>query len=142
MRIVVDTNIVFSAILNTNSNLATIILRPRSKFNFYATEQLLEEIYEHKSKIQQLTGYTDEELDKVISLITRRIRFINVKLITKSAYQQAETLTQNVDIDDTEFIALTEHLKGSLWSGDKKLQKGLKDLGWNKFISTAELSKM
>jgi hypothetical protein len=34
---------------------------------------------------------------------------------------------------------LTEHIKGKLWSGDKELQKGLNEKGWNKFISTEEL---
>jgi predicted nucleic acid-binding protein len=40
VRIVVDTNIVFSAILNTNSKIASILLYPKSKLNFYSTYQL------------------------------------------------------------------------------------------------------
>jgi predicted nucleic acid-binding protein len=35
MRIVVDTNVVFSAMLNSNSKIAKIFLHPKSKFNFY-----------------------------------------------------------------------------------------------------------
>jgi len=81
MRIVVDTNIVFSAVLNTNSNIARIIMQPKTTFNFYSTEQLLDEIKEHKTKIKKLTDYSDYELNRMISLITNRIRFINVKLI-------------------------------------------------------------
>jgi len=141
MRIVVDTNIVFSAILNTNNKIAHILLQPKSKLNFYATEQLLAEIKEHKDKIKKISGFSESELDRVIELVTKRIRFINVKLIAKESYQIAESLTQDVDIDDSEFIALTEHLKAKLWSGDKELQKGLKKKNWNKFVTTEELNE-
>lgn len=140
MRIVVDTNIVFSAILNTNSKIARVILQPRSRFNFYSTEQLKSEINEHKKKIIELTGYTDLELERIIQLITGRIRFINVRLISKTAYETAEDLTRDIDIDDTEFVALTEHLKGKFRSGDKELQSGLAKKGWTKFVSLSELS--
>lgn len=139
MRIVVDTNIVFSAILNTNSRIASILLQPKSRLNFYSTEQLLEEIEEHKDKIKKISKYSDSELHRTTVLITSKIRFINVLLISKTAYLKAEDLTKDVYIDDTEFVALTEHSAAKLWSGDKELIEGLRRKKWNKFISTDEL---
>ncbi|MBX3164044.1 MAG: DNA-binding protein [Bacteroidetes bacterium] len=139
MRIVVDTNIVFSAILNTNGKIARVILHPKSRFNFYSTEQLAHEIEEHKAKLKKLSGYNDYELERIITVVTKKIRFINVRLISKEAYRYAENLTKDVDIDDTEFVALTEHIKGKLWSGDKELKKGLAKKEWHKFISSEEL---
>ena len=139
MRVVVDTNIAFSAILNTNSKIARILLLPRSRLNFYSTEQLLFEIEQHRGKIKSISKYSDYELDRVIALISNKIRFINVRLISKEFYNYAEDLTKDVDIDDTEFVALTEHIKGRLWSGDKELRRGLNKKGWSKFISTDEL---
>ena len=139
MRIVVDTNIAFSAILNTKSKIVMILLQPKNTLNFYSTEQLASELEEHKEKIKSISKYSDYELDRVITLITNKIRFINLRLIPKESYEYAESLTKDIDIDDTEFVALTEHIKGKLWSGDKELQKGLNEKGWNKFISTEEL---
>jgi predicted nucleic acid-binding protein len=78
MRIVVDTNIAFSAILNTNSKIARILLQPKTNFNFYSTEHLLNEIHDHKDKIQELTDYSDFELNRMITLITNKIRFMVV----------------------------------------------------------------
>ena len=127
MRIIVDTNIVFSAILNTNSKIARIFFQPKTGFNFYSTIKLLEEIEEHKTKIQSLTKLSNTELDRIITLVTNRIRFINYNLIPIEIYNYAEKLTQDVDIDDTEFIALTEHIKG------------ISKKNWNKFITTEEL---
>lgn len=139
MRIVVDTNIAFSAILNTESKIARILLQPKTRLNFYSTVQLLREIEEHKEKIKKLSNYSDQELDRIIVLINNKIRFINLRLIPKESYNFAESLTQDIDIDDTEFVALTEHIKGRFWSGDRELQKGLIKKGWNKFITTEEL---
>ncbi len=139
MRIVVDINIVFSAILNTNSKIARIILQPKTRLNFYSTEQLLSEIQESREKIKCLTDYSDYELNRMISLISSKIRFINVKLIPKTVYNKAESLTYDIDEDDCEFVALTDHTKGKLWSGDKELKKGLLKKNWKKFISTEEL---
>jgi len=139
MRIVVDTNIVFSALLDTNSKIARVIFQPKTRLNFYSTNQLLEELEEHKQKILTLSGYTEQELDRIITLISRKIRFINITLIPLETFQKAENLTQDIDPDDTEFVALTEHAKAKLWSGDKKLIQGLLRKGWNKVITTDEL---
>jgi len=56
MRVVVDTNIVFSAILNTNSTIATVLIKPGKRVNFYSTEQLFSEIKDHKEKLKTLSN--------------------------------------------------------------------------------------
>lgn len=142
MRIVVDTNIAFSAILNTNSNIARILLQPKSRLHFYSTDLLYEEILDHKEKIISLTKYTNEEIEITIRLITSKIKFIDLNLIPQKIIDSAENLVSEVDTDDTEFVALTDHIKGRLWSGDRELQKGLKSKGWDKFISTTDLIEL
>jgi len=142
MRVVIDTNIAFSAILNTNSLFARIILQPKSRLNLYSTDLLLIEIEEHKEKLKRLGNFTDIELNKSISIISSRIRFIDAKLIPPSVLKNSEKLLLDIDIDDTEFVALTTHIRGRLWSGDKILQNGLIKKGWNKFISTDELYRL
>jgi len=139
MRIVVDTNIVFSAILNTNGKIARVLLQPKSRHNFYSTEQLSYEIGKYKGEIKDISNYSEPELERVVTLITSKIRFINIRLIPKESYEFAESLTKDIDIDDTEFVALTEHIRGKFWSGDKKLKTGLTKKGWGEFTSTDEL---
>ncbi|HOT14446.1 MAG TPA: PIN domain-containing protein [Bacteroidales bacterium] len=142
MRIVVDTNIVFSALLSTNSYISQIILQPKTRLNFYSTERLIYEISSHRDKIISLTGYSNYDLDRMISLITSRIRFVNISLIPKEIYYDCELLTKDVDVDDCEFVALTEHIRGKLWSGDKRLIRGLQKKKWIKFVNTDDLYRM
>jgi len=139
MRIVVDTNIAFSAILNTNNLIANIILYPKSRLHFYSTDLLLLEIQEHRDKLKRLAGYSDSELNKIIAIITGKIRFIDAGLIPSDVLNLTQELLKDIDLDDTEFVALTSHLHGRLWTGDKVLQHGLLQKGWTKFISTNEL---
>ena len=139
MRFVVDTNIVFSAILNTNSKISKIILQPKSKLNLYSLNQLKYELAAHRTKLKKISNYSEIELQRATLLIFSKIRFINAELIPVTLFTEAEKLTLNVDIDDTEFVALTEHIRGKLWTGDKELAKGLISRKWNKLISTEEL---
>ncbi|MBP9741488.1 MAG: hypothetical protein KBD28_12445, partial [Chitinophagaceae bacterium] len=118
MRVVVDTNIVFSAILNTNSKISKIILQPKSKLNLYSTDQLQYEIAEHWAKLRKISKYSEIDLHRTSTLIISKIKFISVQLIPKNLFIAAEKLTNNIDIDDTEFVALTDHIQGKLWTGD------------------------
>jgi predicted nucleic acid-binding protein len=142
MRIVVDTNIAFSAILNTNSLIAHILLQPKSKLHFYSTDLLLIEIEEHKDKLKKISGFSEYELNKAIQLITSKIRFIDANLIPSNVLINTQDFLKEIDIDDTEFVALKNHIHGKLWSGDKTLQNGLFQKGWTKFISTNELYQL
>ncbi len=140
MRIVVDTNIAFSAILNTNQKIARILLSPTKRLNFYSTDLLLEELNEHKDRLINLSGHSEQEISEIIRLITSRIKFIDLQLIPNAVISRAEKMLEEIDLDDIEFVALTDHVRGKLWTGDLKLQKGLNIKGWNKFITTSELA--
>jgi predicted nucleic acid-binding protein len=50
-----------------------------------------------------------------------KLTFINEELIPQNDWEKAEALVADIDLDDTDFVALTRYLKGSLWTGDKPL---------------------
>ena len=81
-----------------------------------------------------MAGFIEYELNKTILLITQKIRFIDANLIPANVFLSSQELLNDIDVDDTEFVALTDHIHGKLWSGDKALQDGLKLKKWNKFI--------
>jgi len=136
---IVDSNIVFSALLNPHSNFADALLKPKSKNKFYSTTSLVLEIERHKTKIKKIAGYSEEEFQFLYRVITSKIKFFNSNLIPSETLDYANDLCNDIDVDDSEFIALTEHVHGCLWTGDKKLKKGLLNKRWDRFVTTDEL---
>jgi predicted nucleic acid-binding protein len=139
MRIVIDTNKVFSAILSFNGNIAKILIKSKTRINFYSSSYLMEELENHREKIIKLTNLSDSDLTKTIRILTKNIRLIDAELMPIKTFEKALALTHDIDIDDTDFIALTDHIKGKFWSGDKELIKGKTKKGWDKFISNDEI---
>jgi predicted nucleic acid-binding protein len=139
MKIVVDTNILFSAILNSHSRIGQIILHPSRKHKFYSVRFLQKEIQSHFDKIKKITKLSDEELHELIEILYARFHFISDDLIPVEVITKADELTKSVDFDDILFVALTLHLNCKLWTGDVTLMNALKKQGFNKFISTGEL---
>jgi len=78
MKIVVDTNIVFSAILSPKSKIVRILFQ-NSEVKFYSTNLLLAEIKKHKNKIIKLSSFSDEEFEQISNFINSRITFIDVR---------------------------------------------------------------
>lgn len=139
MKIVVDSNIVFSAILNSKSRIGQIITIGARHYDFYSINLLKAEILRHKNKIQNLSGFDDIEFEATYILITSKIRFVDEIFISNSDIEKALKLTKDIDEDDTLFVALANHLKAKLWTGDKKLEKGLSEKEFYSLISTREL---
>ena len=142
MKIVVDTNIVFSAILNSTSNIGNILINSKEHIRFYTCEFLRDELHKHRNKIQALTGLTELEIEELETLVTKNITFINEKLIPSRTISDVKVLLNDIDVGDTPFVGLTAHLRCKLWTGDKKLLSGLKAKGFAEVLTTIELSKL
>jgi predicted nucleic acid-binding protein len=139
MRIVLDSNIVFSAILNTKSKIGQLIIDGSRYFNFYSIVLLKSEILEHKDKILEHTTYSQDKFAEIYDLIINRIVFLDEILLTDKDLKKATELASDIDEDDILFVALSEHLLSNLWTGDKKLIKGLKKKGYQRLLTTDEL---
>ncbi len=142
MKIVVDTNIVFSGILNTNSTIGKLLTRSASPFQFYTCNYLRTEIARHKAKLVKLTKLPEDKLDELERLVTAKLTFINEELLPEALLIKTERLLEDIDPDDTPFVALTKQLKGKLWTGDKVLYEGLKAKRFRDVLTTADISAL
>ena len=142
MKFIVDANIVFSGILNTNGKIGDLLINSKQYFTFIAPDFLRNEIRNHYRKLIKISGLTMEEVQEAEFQIYKDIVFISEEQIRVSQWTAAETLVADVDPKDTHYVAYSKHFRCKIWSGDKALIKGLEKKGFTNFITTEELYKL
>ena len=139
MKIVVDTNIIFSTLLSSNSTYGDLLFNSEKHFEFYSCNYMRYEIQKHWDRLKKISKLTDDQLQISYIQILSKLKFINEEIIPLEIWLTSEEITKEIDIDDTDFVALSKFLKASLWTGDKALYNGLKNHNFNKLLNTAEL---
>lgn len=143
MKIVVDTNIVFSAILNPSATIGQVLIYGQRKFDFYAPNLVKEEIKRHRQKIIALAGHVDEStFEDIRDEIFSCLHFISEEQIPFDYWHNAIAIVRDIDMDDIAFVVLAEYLDAKLWTGDKRLANGLLKQGLSRVISLEDLVKI
>ena len=135
--IIVDTNILFSALLRRDSSFSTTILG--TNYSFFICEAAIVELFKHKEKIIRLSKLSDEDIVHLFYVLLKRVSVFKEVLIEPSIRRRAYELCKDIDEADTPHVALTLHLNGLLWTGDKKLKAGLGKLGLEFFFEPERL---
>ncbi len=81
--IIVDTNIVFSALVNKNSKIATFLLNPNEalvmpKFGFV-------ELFKHKEKICTISKHSHDEILEILYELMHGISNFSMKTVFRQA---------------------------------------------------------
>lgn len=139
MKLVVDTNIVFSALISRGSIMAEIISNPVEPHTFFAPELLIEELDRYAVKLRKASRIPQEDFSLLQNKLLQQIELISEALISEASWVQAFSLVRDIDEDDTPFIALTLELEATLWTGDKKLIEGLRQKSFHAVINTSDL---
>ena len=108
-------------------------------FEFYSCDYMRYEIEKHWDKLKRISKLTDDQLKESRYRIYTKINFINEELIPAKTWLAAEQIVSDIDKDDLDFVALSKHLKGALWTGDKPLYTGLKSINFKLVYNTSEL---
>ncbi len=142
MIIVVDANIVFSGILSPNGTICDLLLNSSNTFHFYAPTDILGELDSHHSKLLNISGFSEQELNFLKRSVLRKIELIDLESLRQTTWEKAIELTQDLDEFDVPFIALSLELDSPLWTGDKKLTKGLRNKGINWILNTGIIKEI
>lgn len=138
--IVVDTNIVFSAILWPKGTLATFLrLKKLTKIQLYAPEYILVELARHSEKLVTISGKEVTEISELQRHLLEETTIVPDTDIPFEYFFRAAGLLREVDLDDVAFVALNDYLNGYLVTGDKHLINGLKRKGYSRILSFSQL---
>lgn len=142
MNVVVDTNIIFSAILSPKGKIHDLLLNSERDLAFFAPIFLVDELDQHHSKLLKISRYAEEEVKFLKRTLFQHITFIDPEIIKPESWVKGFEISSEVDEKDTPFVALAIDLEARLWTGDKKLIKGLKSIGAEWTLTTEELDQI
>lgn len=142
MKFIVDANVIFSGVLNTHGKIGDLLINSKPYFTFIAPDFLRTEIRNHYASLVKISGLKIEEVQEAEFHLYNNINFISEEQIKISNWTAADILVADVDPKDTHYIAYSKQFRCKIWSGDKKLIKGLALKGFMSFITTDELYKL
>ncbi len=105
MKIVVDSNIFFSALLSAENKSKTVFFNPQ--YECHTCNFLFVEIFKHRPRIEQFSKLAEEEILTSLQSLLSHISFVNEQLIPSPVVQTAYELCKDIDEKDTPFLALS-----------------------------------
>lgn len=129
--IVVDVNILISALISGNRKIRRIL--SRKDLRFVSPKFIVVEFFKHAPKIQKATKLSKDEVLELLSTIINHIKFYEEDLISIGSWAEAFRLCRDVDEKDTPYIALALEFDAEIWTSDEKLKIGLAKKGFDKF---------
>ncbi len=130
MKLVIDANILFAALIKEGSTAELLI---SDKIQLFAPEFLFEEFSKYENLILKKTHRSDVEFNQFLDLLKEQIVIVSKKII-QPFLNEAEEFSP--DPKDTVYLALASAIKSDIWSNDKKLKEGQNKIN---VLSTEEL---
>jgi len=131
--VVVDTNILFAALLNSRSRTRELLFADKG-LTFACPRFLLVELFKHKERIVAATQLSEDDLLEALNALLARVHFVDEAIIPLGTWLEARRLCCEIDVKDTPFVALTIHLNARLWTEDQELKSGLRERKFGLFF--------
>jgi predicted nucleic acid-binding protein len=131
--VVIDTNVLFSALVSRRSRIREILLMEAS-ISFSCPRFIFSELFKHKERIVAATDLSEDELLDALNALFAHVQFVDESAIPLGTWLEARRLCSGIDEKDAPFVALAIHLNAHLWTEDDELKKGLRAKGFNSFF--------
>lgn len=139
MIVVVDMNVLFSAVISPNGRIAKLLADSALPIERVSCHYSFVELFKHQPKIVKYAKKPVGEVIDDLYTVLSSIQFYNESLIEAHYWREAIRLTEGVDNFDVNYVALTLYTDGWLWTGDKPLTAHLRSLGFDRVLNTEEL---
>lgn len=135
MKVVIDTNILMSALIKDSTTRKIIV---KSNWEFYYPEVSLHEIRKYRSLILQKSGMNEEEFTRLFNRLLSSIKIIPEEYIHKRL-DEANKILGKIDPKDVVFLATALSIEDSvIWSDDRHFEKQNKV----KLLKTKDIIKL
>ena len=117
MDLVVDANVIFSALIKDNFSYYLLF---SGRFHLFTPEYIFTELEKHKEEILDKTERKTEEFFRLLDVLKRRITIVPLEELTEYV-DRAEKISP--DSGDMAYFALALKFNCPIWSNDKKLKQ-------------------
>lgn len=140
MILVIDANIIFSALINPNGAIAAKFFQLSKNTTFLAPDFLQQEIKKHTPRIISLANQPSESVVATLDLLYSKIIFYPASIIPIEVDNYGLYLLKGHDEKDIPYLSFALLFQCKIWTGDKPLRTALESQGLYICVSTKELS--
>lgn len=117
LKLVLDTNIIISALISKQSTIRDILIS--DKITFYMPELVLAELLKHKELLCNKTGLSQKEVFFTLFYLLSRVEIVKREAFSENL-ENAKNIMEKIDIKDSEFLALALSIDNDgIFSNDK-----------------------
>lgn len=135
MKLVLDSNIIFSALISGNEKYLDIVRMN----NVYMPDIVLNELNKYEARIIDKAKIKHSDFRLFVRLLFEKVSVIPKFAISIKNWRKADELCRDVDEKDTPFVALSLEFEIPLLTNDKALCEGLKKKGFDNFVTLEDV---
>ena len=142
MIVIVDANLLISAVLNPEGTVAKLLILNDLDVEFVVPEYAWTEIQSHKNRICIANNIPFVYFDKLLTKLISFFLIFSEREVSTETIEKAFVLTSDIDKKDAIYVAFSLTLDALLWTGDLKLYRGLRRKGFKNVVTTKEMEQI
>jgi predicted nucleic acid-binding protein len=131
--VIVDANIAFRFLLARRGDLRERI-GPGGYQQLFTPRFLFVELFKHKERLLRASGLPETDLLAALHTLLNQLTFVHEGDVSIGTWMEAYRLCKGIDVNDTQYVALTLHLDGIYWTEDIELKTALRARGFDRFF--------